>query len=150
MDPFPAEIVASICNDLGIPHFVALWQPPENGGNPNKKFTRNLFPMSDKYGRAVSAFVHNYGWTGFAIVYDSLDSLTRLQYVLQLGAKANVYRLPTDSNDYKPILKEISRSGETRIIIDCSYENTVEVLRVAAEVNLKEEYVVSVADFGID
>lgn len=141
--PYTSEVVASICNDLGLPHFTAYWKTPENSGNPNHKFTRNLFPETDTLARALGDVVMNYGWTGFAVIYDSIDSLTRLQYVLQLRLKVSVYRLPTDY-DYKPILKEIAKSGETRIIIDCSIENTMEVLRKASEVNLKEEYVVTV------
>lgn len=136
--------MATICNDLGIPHFTSVWQISESGGNPHKKFTRNMFPMADKYARAIGSFVHNYGWNSFAIVYDSSDGLARLQYILQLGAKAKVYRLPADSEDFKPVLKEISRSGETRIIIDCKYKNIIKVLQIASEVNLKEEYVVSI------
>lgn len=139
--PYTSEVVASVCSDLGLPHFTAYWQTPENSGNPNNKFTRNLFPSTDALARALGDVVMNYGWTGFAVIYDSIDSLTRLQYVLQLRLKVAVYRLPTDS-DFKPILKEIAKSGESRIIIDCSIENTMEVLRKASEVNLKEEYVV--------
>lgn len=143
------ETVASICNDLNIPHFIALWQSPETSGNPYRQFTRNLFPDSDKFARAIRDVVANYGWTGFVIIYDSLDSLARLHYVLQLNAKVNIYRLPKDSDDFKPIMKEISRSGETRIIIDCSIKNTIEVLRIADDVNLKEEYVVSRRNFDL-
>lgn len=101
-----------------------------------------MFPDTETLARAVGDVVMNYGWTGFALIYDSIDSLTRLQYVLQLRLKVTVYRLPTDF-DFRPVLKEIAKSGETRIIIDCSIENTIEVLRTASGLNLKEEYVVS-------
>lgn len=138
--PYISEVVASVCNDLGLPHFTAYWQAPENSGNPNHRLTRNMYPDTDAMARALGDVVMNYGWTGFALIYDSIDSLTRLQYVLQLRLKVAVYRLP--ESDFKPILKEIAKSGETRIIIDCSIENTMEVLLKATELNLKEEYVV--------
>lgn len=141
--PYSSEVVASICNNLGLPHITAYWQKPENVGNPNHKFTRNFFPETHTLARALGDVIVNYGWTGFALIYDSVDSLTRLQYILQLRLKVSVYRLPIGS-DFKPILKEISKSGESRIIIDCGIENTLEVLRVASEVNLKEEYVVGI------
>lgn len=99
--------------------------------------------MVDKYARAIAIFVNNYGWNEFSIIYDSSDSIARLQYVLQLGLKVNVYRLPKYSLDYKPILKEISRIGHNRIILDCKCENIETILTFAAEVNLKFDYVVS-------
>lgn len=52
------------------------------------------------------------------------------------------YRLPMDSNDYKPILKDISKWGVSQVIIDCSLKNTYSILAQGAYVNMISEYVV--------
>ena len=42
--------------------------------------------------------------------------------------------------DYRPMLKEIQNSGETRIILDCNVDIVLEILRQSKEVNLMEDY----------
>lgn len=96
--------------------------------------------------------VKNFGWTRFAIIYDSDESLIRLNGVLQLfpiGFKSvNIYKFPKSKDIVKIIFKEISRNFENRVIIDCSLENTAEIVKQGAEMNMMTEYMVQLYSFA--
>ena len=56
------------------------------------------------------------------ILYENEDSLVKLQEVLKLptsfdSIKITMRQLYTNTDDFRPLLKEIKRSGETRIIL---------------------------------
>ena len=79
------------------------------------------------------------------VLYENEESLVRLQDVLELpksydGIKLKIQQLFTDTDDYRPQLKQIRMSGETKIVIDCSYDKIQEVLRQAADVDLVTDY----------
>lgn len=142
-------VVASICYKLGLPHFVAHWEPPteNNQTNPSRNHTRNLFPDSNLFSQALADIVKNYEWNGFIVIYEDNYSLMRLYDILQIHKPADkaifVYQLPTDS-DYKPLLKLISKSGINRIVLDCSVEKTLEIIKQGMLVGMTKEYIVSV------
>lgn len=121
---------------------------PEIIENQKDKFncTRNLYPNIDKISEAIADIITDYGWSAFALIYDSPNSLVRLHQVLQRrdtdDIAVGIYYLPAGS-DIRPLLKEITKSGETRIIIDCSIENTINILKLGLQIKLKDEYIVS-------
>lgn len=129
-----SDVVASICNELNIPHLVSY-----------HKFTRNIFPDTTLLSKALVDVVRNYDWKKFAIIYDSDESLIRLDGVLQMfptGYRAvTVYKFPGKSN-IKLMLKEISKSLENRIIVDCSIENIAEIIKQGMDVKMMTEYMV--------
>lgn len=137
-------IVAAICNEVGIPHFIGHWMP-ENPAikRPFHSHTRNLFPNSDHFSRALADLITDYDWKTFTIIYEDDYSLMRLQDILQLHNPSDspiVLRKLSDDGDYKPMLKEISSYGETRIVLDCGVEKVLDVLNQAVVVKLLEEY----------
>lgn len=137
-------IVAAICNEVGIPHFIGHWMP-ENSPikRPFHSHTRNLFPNSDHFSRALAELITDYDWKTFTIIYEDDYSLMRLQDILQLHNPSDspiVLRKLSDDGDYKPMLKEISSYGETRIVLDCGVEKVLDVLNQAVVVKLLEEY----------
>lgn len=158
--------MSSICQKLRIPHFTAIWRPidsdsninndndgPSNTQSENKPylpiFTQNLFPNSKKYSNAIYEIVKSFQWKKFAIVYDSDDSLVRLQEIFPLSSELQFnkqsmkyYRLPKDSSDFKPLLKDISKSGVNQVMIDCSLENIRSILMQSPAVGMMNEYVV--------
>lgn len=143
-------IIASISNTLGIPHFIAHWEPPEVVVNrSNRQYTRNFFPSSNLFSRALGEIIVDYDWTAFTIIYDSRESLTRLHDVLQIHGPSDnpvtVRELP-DNSDYKPLLKEVALSGETRILLGCSPDKVAEIVKQAIGVKMMEEYQVYIAD----
>lgn len=142
---YVSDVVASICNELNVPHLVSFHRTPEINKNPYHKFTRNIFPDTTLLSKALVDIIRNYDWKKFAIIYDSDESLIRLDGILQMfpsGYKAvTVYKYPGKQN-IKTMLKEISKSLEYRIIIDCSLEHIAEVIRQGYEVNMMTEYMV--------
>lgn len=155
---------------MEIPHFTAIWQPIDsetdndnnlNSNNENKDesigpipiFTRNLFPNSKKYSQAVYEIVKSFQWKKFAIIYDSDDSLVRLQEIFPISSELQYrshkqsiryYKLSLDYVDYKPMLKDISKSGINQVMMDCSLDKIRAVLKQSNDVGMMNEYVVSV------
>lgn len=137
-------IVSAICNEYGIPHLTGHWRPQENPlTKPHHAYTRNLFPESTKFSRALADLITDYDWTSFTVIYEDNYGLMRLQDILQIhnpeDSPITVRQLSTDT-DYKILLKEISHSAETRIVLDCSVDKIIEILKQASEVRLLEEY----------
>lgn len=142
-------MVAAICHQLHIPHFVAVWQPSETITNEFHKFTRNLFPRASTYSGALRDIVVNYGWKGFTLLYENNDGLIRLYDVLQIhepkSKAVTVRRIPSDFQ-YQELLKKIIKSGETRFIIDANPYITLEILRQGNSIGLLGEYSVRKID----
>lgn len=110
-------------------------------------FTRNFFPDHAVYAQMLATIIADSEWNGFTLIYETADSLERLQDVLQIhGPTLNpvtVYQLPpgdADDIDYKSLLKHIQKSGDSNIMIDCAPEKALRLLNQAAEVNLTKEY----------
>lgn len=137
-------IVAAICNEAGIPHFISHWMPELPATKrPYHSHTRNLFPNSDHFSRALADLITDYDWKTFTIIYEDDYSLMRLQDILQLHGPSDssiVLRQLSDDGDFKPMLKEISSHGETRIILDCGVEKVLDVLNQATVVKMLGEY----------
>lgn len=142
-----AGVVSSICTKLGIPHFIAHWEPPEESiDNPHHNFTRNLYPKADILAHALFDIVTDFEWKSFTVLYEDGYSLMRLHDILQaheaLGKSVAIYQLPDDSN-YKPLLKRISKTGVNRFIVDCSLENLAKIIQQGVQFNMTQEYIVS-------
>lgn len=131
---YVSDIVASICNELNIPHLVSYHRIPEISKNPYHNFTRNIYPDPNLISKALVDVVQNYKWKRFAIVYDSDESLIRLNGVLQLfesGYKAvTVYKFPGKGKEkVQKMLKDIAKTNENRVILDCSVDNIAEIIK---------------------
>lgn len=72
---FPSGIVASICNNFQIPHFVGHWAPEDEMPTIENvhMYTRNFFAESNIYSRALAEIIVNFGWKSFTILYDNND-----------------------------------------------------------------------------
>lgn len=72
--------------------------------------------------------------------------LERLQDVLQINEPndypVTVRQLGPDDN-YQPLLKQIEMAGENHIILDCSPEKVMNILKQAIGVKMMEEYQVN-------
>lgn len=140
-----ADVVASICNELNVPHLVSYHRTPEINKNPYHSFTRNIHPDTTLLSNALVDLVRNYGWKRFAIIYDSDEGLIRLNGVLQMfqvGHKmVSVYKFP-GKNMIRHLLKEISKSLENGVVVDCSIENVAEIVKQGMSVRMMDEYMV--------
>lgn len=148
-----SNIVASICNEFGIPHFVGHWTPvlPSTTSELHS-FTRNLFPNPDIHSRALSGVIRDNDWKTFTIIYEDDFGLMRMQNIIQMndpnGSPIMVRQL-SDDGDYKPMFKEIASHSETHIILDCSIDKITEVLKQAREVKMfgiYQSYIITTID----
>ena len=85
------------------------------------------------------------GWKSLVILFQNEDSLVRLQELLMLpksfdDVSINLRQLDLDTDDYRPLLKEIKKAGETRIVLDCDFEKVGNILKQAEEIGLVSEY----------
>lgn len=148
-----SHIVASICNEFGIPHFVGHWSPElPSASTELHAFTRNLFPNSDIYSLSLSDIIRDNDWKTFTIIYDDDFALMRMQNIIQLnnakGFLIMVRQLSEDGN-YRPMFKEIATHSETHIILDCSTDKIIEVLKHARDVNMfgiYQSYIITTID----
>lgn len=99
----------------------------------------------------------SFQWQNFAIIYDSDENLAKFQDTFTMSFTVDflgrqtvrLYKLPANSNDYKLLLKDISKTGINEIIIDCTLENTLLLLSQSIELELMSEYMVGY-DFEMD
>lgn len=140
-----ADVVGSICNALNIPHLVSYHRKIEFNKNPYHKFTRNVAPEPTLLSKALTKVIQNYAWKRFAVIYDSDESLIRLNDILQMfpaGLKSvMLYKYP-GKDMVKNLLKGIGKHSETRVIVDCSIANIAEIVKQGLEVNMMNEYMV--------
>ncbi len=72
--------------------------------------------------QAYANLIEKLNWKSLVVLYENEDSLVKLQEVLKLpssfdGTKITLRQLYTETDDYRPLLKEIKKSGETRLIL---------------------------------
>ncbi len=71
-------------------------------------------------------------------------ALERLVEILQIhdatDSKVSIYQLPSDTEDYLPLLKQVKTLTENRIIIDCKPEKVMSLLRQAILVGMLDDY----------
>lgn len=140
----PTGIVASVCNEFGIPHFMGHWTPEmKDYKRPFRQFTRNYFPSPNAFSRALADLVEDYDWKSFTVIYEDDYGLMRIHDVLQYHNIENgpvMVRKIDDGDDQMPMLKEIALYGETRILLDCRMDKIISILEQAKKVKLLEEY----------
>ena len=79
------------------------------------------------------------------ILYENEEGLVRLQEVIKMpqtfaGMQVTLRQLDMETNDYRPLLKEIKKSEETRIVLDCDYDKIETILAQANEIELMTDY----------
>lgn len=145
-------LASAIAKRARIPHFITVWQPIEpDYFNKTDSYTHNIFPHPNMYSKAIMEIVKSFQWPRFAYIYDADENLAKLQETFNEFARIDnsdkqyvqFYKLPSDSDDYKMLLKSISKSNINRIMIDCTLEHTYSILKQTANVDMMNEYYVS-------
>lgn len=140
-------MVASICNNNNVLHFLATWLPSSQLSNPYHNFTINLFPRVNLYSGALKDIVEDYGWRKFTIIYQNKQGLERLNDILQNhganDAPVSVRRIPADPTQYRYFLKELHKTRESLYIIDANPEIALSLLKVGQSVGFIREYMVN-------
>ncbi|XP_046464667.1 glutamate receptor ionotropic, kainate 2-like [Daphnia pulex] len=166
-----ADHVQSMCQTMKIPHIQTHWDPKRltamdvmkngdrnnyAGRNSNSPLSVNLYPNPASVSRAYADVINGWKWKTFTVLYEDEDGLIRLQELLQLsitpGYKIIIRQLP-DSDDYRPLLKEMKKNGERNIVLDCSQLSRVsEILQQAQQVGmttLAQSYFITSLDMHI-
>lgn len=137
-------IVASICNEFGVPHLIGHWEPEiPDYKRPFRQFTRNFFPSTKVFSRALADIIEEYDWKTFTVIYEDDYGLMKLHDILQYHDSTNgpiTVRRIDEKEDQLPLLKQIALYGETRLILDCSLERVLSILEQAKKVRLLEDY----------
>lgn len=137
-------IVASICNEFGVPHLSGHWEPEQpEYKRPFRQFTRNFFPSPKAFSRALADIIEENDWKTFTIIYEDDYGLIKLHDILQYHDASHgpiTVRRIDEVEDQMPLLKQIAQYGETRLILDCSLERVLPILEQAKKVKLLEDY----------
>ena len=85
------------------------------------------------------------GWKSFIVLYETEEGLVKIQELLKLPktfteVKITLRQLTPGTMDYRPLLKEIKKSEETRIVLDCDFDKLASILAQANEVGLLTDY----------
>ncbi|KAJ9591183.1 hypothetical protein L9F63_002254, partial [Diploptera punctata] len=140
-DPTATGIVQSISETLEIPNMQTYAEVPEY---PSRCLF-NLHPTLETISKAIASVVTDYlNWGTFTILYESDEGLIKLQDVLKAhgpddDAITVLQFLPGD--DQRQLLKEIRASRETHILLECSTERIIDILKQAREVKMVGDYI---------
>ncbi|XP_055903176.1 glutamate receptor ionotropic, kainate 2 [Eupeodes corollae] len=137
-------IISSICNTLDIPHILFDWSPTE--ALVDRQFssmTLNVHPDNLVLARAMADIVAGLQWRSYTIIYETERELMQLQDVIQIhDPKSNptTIRQLSEGPDYRPFLKSIKLEGDACIVLHCSPENIMHILKQADELKMLGEY----------
>uniref|UniRef100_A0A4W4HI45 Glutamate receptor n=1 Tax=Electrophorus electricus TaxID=8005 RepID=A0A4W4HI45_ELEEL len=137
-----SNAVQSICNALEVPHIQVRWKhhPMDN----RDTFYANLYPDYSSLSYAILDLVQFLKWKTATVVYDDSTGLIRLQELIMAPSRYNIRlkirQLPLDTTDTRPLLKEMKRSREFRIIFDCSHIMAAQILKQAQMMGMMTEY----------
>ncbi|XP_065102415.2 glutamate receptor ionotropic, kainate 3 [Paramisgurnus dabryanus] len=137
-----SNAVQSICNALEVPHVQVRWKhhPMDN----RDTFYANLYPDYSSLSYAILDLVQFLKWKTATVVYDDSTGLIRLQELIMAPSRYNIRlkirQLPLDTTDTRPLLKEMKRSREFRIIFDCSHIMAAQILKQAQMMGMMTEY----------
>ncbi|XP_041649846.1 glutamate receptor ionotropic, kainate 3 [Cheilinus undulatus] len=137
-----SNAVQSICNALEVPHVQVRWKhhPMDN----RDTFYANLYPDYSSLSYAILDLVQFLKWKTATVVYDDSTGLIRLQELIMAPSRYNIRlkirQLPLDTQDTRPLLKEMKRSREFRIIFDCSHHMAAQILKQAQTMGMMTEY----------
>ncbi|VVC31772.1 Ionotropic glutamate receptor, L-glutamate and glycine-binding domain,Receptor, ligand binding [Cinara cedri] len=129
-----APIVQSICDYKEIPHIQTRWDINQKRGSCQI----NLYPHPSTLSKALVDLISAINWESFTIIYENNDSLMQVTNILKFPPTNHPIRIRQLSSgpNYRKELREIKDSGETKILLDCSFNILSEVLYQAQQVGL--------------
>jgi ABC-type branched-subunit amino acid transport system substrate-binding protein len=147
--PISSNHVQSVADTLHLPFMETRW----HYGFQKSAFSIHLHPHPAVLGKAYADFIQQVGWKSLVILYETEEGLVRLQEVLRLqqtfkgdGLKVTSRQLVGSSRDekgrpdYRPLLKEIKKSEERNIVLDCDFDRIHTVLEQAEQIELLTDY----------
>ncbi|XP_050428924.1 glutamate receptor ionotropic, kainate 2-like [Adelges cooleyi] len=142
-----APIVQSICDYKEVPHIQTRWDINQKRGSCQI----NLYPHPYTLAKALVDLVVALNWESFTIVYENNDNLMHITNILKTPPSNYPIRIRqlSSGNNYRTELREIKDSGETKILLDCTFNILMDVLVQAQQVGLmgsEHNYIISSLD----
>ncbi|KAJ8944594.1 hypothetical protein NQ318_006008 [Aromia moschata] len=129
-----SNVIQSICDLKEIPHIEVRWDDrPQNGT------IVSIYPYPDILTRTYINIIDSWKWTDFVILYENNESFQRVGELLKSFSPSKhriVVRQLGPMEDYRPMLKELWKSGATHFVVDCSIEILGDVLQQAQQIGL--------------
>ncbi|XP_011304726.1 glutamate receptor ionotropic, kainate 2-like isoform X2 [Fopius arisanus] len=129
--------VQSMCDTMDIPNIITRWD-----SDSFRMKAVNLYPHANTLSQIFPDLVMEFKWKSFTIIYDNIDSLIRMDKLLERwdpkGYPITLRHLG-DGPNFRQILKKIKNSGEKNLVIDCSFEILEQVLLQSQQVGLLSE-----------
>ncbi|KAM7307983.1 glutamate receptor ionotropic, kainate 3 [Ixodes scapularis] len=144
-DPTTALLARKACAAHRVPH-VYMHREQHGPGPPLDGASFTLTPSPEEIGVAIRDLVTAQRWNHFTIVYDKPDALIRLRATVALLAPASgpavtvSLRTIFRDQDPAPVLRDITKSGESNIILDIDATRLGDVLRQAQKIGMLTEY----------
>uniref|UniRef100_A0AAQ6ICU9 Glutamate receptor n=1 Tax=Anabas testudineus TaxID=64144 RepID=A0AAQ6ICU9_ANATE len=136
-----SNAVQSICNALEVPHIQVRWKhhPMDN----RDTFYANLYPDYSSLSYAILDLVQFLKWKTATVVYDDSTGevpITLLHIVKVIWQTQYTSAKLQELIMAPPLLKEMKRSREFRIIFDCSHHMAAQILKQAQTMGMMTEY----------
>lgn len=90
-----------------------------------------------------------FGWRKFTILYEDGSGLVRLSALLKMFDKKDkpvTLRQLDPERNHRQVLRDMKKSGERKILLDCSIQTLPEVLKQAQQVGLmtdEQSYIIT-------
>merc|ERR1719412_2287737 len=139
--PATADLVEALSSTFHVPFMQYNFEYIKSRSD----FSINVHPHPRLLGKAFADFVKDVGWKSFIVLYETEDGLVKIQELLKLprtfaDIKITLRQLTPGTDDYRPLLKEIKKSEETRIVLDCDFDKIALIFAQANEVGLLTDY----------
>lgn len=95
----------------------------------------------------------SFHWRKLAVIYDSDDALVRFREIYPLSYETDFagrpvtvrfHRIPENTDGYFVMLKNLTKSNVSSIIVDCSLKNTQTLLNLTHRFSMNNEYYVCI------
>merc|ERR1719150_1450363 len=139
--PATADLVEALSSTFHVPFMQYNFEYIKSRSD----FSINVHPHPRLLGKAFADFVKDVGWKSFIVLYETEDGLVKIQELLKLprtfaDIKITLRQLTPGTDDYRPLLKEVKKSEETRIVLDCDFDKIETILQQAYEIDLLTDY----------
>ncbi|XP_071039328.1 glutamate receptor ionotropic, kainate 2-like [Parasteatoda tepidariorum] len=142
--PSKLPVVQSTCSVMNVPHLsTAPTTTTVTKKGVHGSYTLHLHPPDSALSQAHRDIIMSRGWKSFTIIYEDARSLPRLQHLIMMANDGDVkitLRVLERGLHYRNLLKEVSKKGETNVVLDVPTSKITEILSMAQTFGMMTEY----------
>lgn len=132
-----ADYVQSMCDNKEIPHIEVRSDVQQF----RDALMVNLYPYPPVLAKVYVDIIRTWSWKSFTVLYENFHDLPHINELLKMydrkGYAVNIRQLDVDhSGNFRPILTEAKRAGETHFVLECSIENLTKIMTQLQQVGL--------------